>query len=202
MYSGDEKIILNGKDTQFTILDFWRWALSNIEHNTERGTFADFLVRCALEKEGISTRETLGTGFEPYDLEGPVIESTGEVSRIEVKSAGVLQTWGKSKRISFGISPARVMKKGDVKHKDIPQRNNDLYVFCYYFAEDESANILDMRWWRFYVLGTYQIESDERLSKQRTISLKTVERMCKPLSFDEIAKEICKTCEQIPKNED
>lgn len=199
MYNGDEKIIRNGKYMQYTMLDFWKWAYSNIRYNMQRGTFADFLVRCALEDGGLATRTEIGTGFEPYDLEGPIIPSTGNPSRIEVKSAAILQAWGPSSRIAFSIAPARVQENGDIKHNSPQQRNNDLYVFAYYKATDSSANILDLYWWKFYVLPTYKINEDARLSKQKTISLKSVVAMCKELSFDELYDEIKSTCNEIPK---
>lgn len=127
MYNGDEKIVSDGTYTPHTMLDFWKWAYSNIHYNMQRGTFADFLVRCALEDGGFPTRPEIGTGFEPYDLEGPIIPVTGNYSRIEVKSAAVLQTWGLSNRIAFSIAPARVQENGDYKHNSPQQRNNDLF---------------------------------------------------------------------------
>lgn len=113
MYDGNEKVILNGEYLDYSMLDFWRWAYSNIHYNMQRGTFADYLVRCALERGGFPTRPEIGTGFEPYDLEGPIIPATGKPARIEVKSAGVLQAWGKSSRIAFSIAPARIPENGE-----------------------------------------------------------------------------------------
>ena len=52
MYDGNEKVILNGEYLDYSMLDFWRWAYSNIHYNMQRGTFADYLVRCALERGG------------------------------------------------------------------------------------------------------------------------------------------------------
>lgn len=199
MYNGDEKIICNGEYTPYTMLDFWKWAYSNIRYNMQRGTFADYLVRCALETGGFATRPEIGTGFEPYDLEGPMIASTGKPSRIEVKSAATLQAWGMSSRIAFSIAPARVAQDGDVKHNSPQQRNNDLYVFALYTATESSANTLDLYWWRFYVLPTYIINGDSRLSKQKTISLKSIERHCKQLEFTELYDAIISACDSIPK---
>ena len=78
MYDGNEKVILNGEYLDYSMLDFWRWAYSNIHYNMQRGTFADYLVRCALERGGFPTRPEIGTGFEPYDLEGPIIPATSK----------------------------------------------------------------------------------------------------------------------------
>lgn len=199
MYNGNEKIVLGSIETPHTMLDFWRWAYSNIRYNMQRGTFADFLVRCALEDGGFKTRPEIGTGFEPYDLEGPIIPSTGNPSRIEVKSAGTLQSWGLSNRIAFSIAPARVQENGDIKRNSPQQRNNDLYVFAHYIATETTENILDLRLWRFYVVCTYKINADSRLSKQKTISLKSVEQLSKPLGYDELYAAIVNACHSIPK---
>ena len=190
MYDGNEKVILNGEYLNYSMLDFWRWAYSNIHYNMQRGTFADYLVRCALERGGFPTRPEIGTGFEPYDLEGPIIPATGKPARIEVKSAGVLQAWGKSSRIAFSIAPARIQENGDIKHNAPQRRNNDIYVFAFFTAEDKNANILDMYWWKFYVLYTQRINSDPKLNGLKTISLKKIEKLCSPVQFDNLAQAI------------
>lgn len=117
MYNGDEKLISDGVYLPYTMLNFWQWSLSNIQFGMTRGTFADFIVRCSLDSGGIITRPDIGTGFEPYDLEGPVIPSIGRVSRIEVKSSAYLnsETCKYSERASFSIAPARVPVDGDYK---------------------------------------------------------------------------------------
>lgn len=198
MYNGDEKIICNGEYMPYTILDFWKWAYSNIRYNTQRGTFADYLVRCALVSGGCATRPEIGTGFEPYDLEGPVIPSLGRPSRIEVKSSAALQAWGTSSRIAFSIAPARVAENGDIKHNSPQQRNNDIYVFALYTATEASVNILDLYWWKFYVLPTYKINENAKLSKQKTISLKSVETLCDAHNFTELYSSIKNVCKDIP----
>ncbi len=202
MYNGDETLINDGKTLPYSMLNFWQWSLSNIQFGMTRGTFADFIVRCALDIGGVSTRKTIGTGFEPYDLEGPIIKSTGQISRIEVKSSAFLnsETGKYSERASFGISPARIRINGDVKKASPKQRNNDLYVFCLYTAHDLQSNILDLSLWEFYVLPTYRIESDSRLCKQKTISLKKVRKICPTLSFETLCNAIIDICNSIPAN--
>lgn len=65
-----------------------------------------------------------------------------------------------------------------------------LYVFAFFTAEDKSANILDMYWWKFYVLCTQRINSDPKLNEFRTISLKKIEKLCSPILFDNLAQAI------------
>ena len=202
MYNGDEKLINDGKYLQYSMLNFWQWSMSNIYCGMTRGTFADFIVRCALDRGGIETRKTMGTGFEPYDLEGPVIQSTKEISRLEVKSSSYLnsETNHFSERVSFSIAPARIAIDGDFKINSPQQRNNDIYIFCLYTATNRRCNILDLSWWEFFVLPTYKIEADEKLRNQKTISLKNVKQLCPALSFDMLCEAIVDACNSIPSN--
>lgn len=203
MYNGDEKLINDGEYLPYTMLDFWKWAYSNVLHNMQRGTFADFIVRSSLDRGGIITRSEIGTGLEPYDLEGPVIPSQGRVSRIEVKSAAFVQVWDikHPERANFSISPATLPDEtGDYPDGAVRQRNNDIYVFTLYTATDRRCNILDLSWWEFFVLPTYKIETDEKLRKQKTISLKKVKELCPTLSFDMLCDAIIETCNSIPAN--
>lgn len=202
MYNGDEKLINDGEYLPYTMLNFWQWSLSNIQFGMTRGTFADFIVKCSLDRGGIPTRSLIGTGFEPYDLEGPIIPSTGDVSRIEVKSSAFLnsETGKYAERASFSIAPARVPIDGDYKKDSPQQRNNDLYVFALYTATDNRRNILDLSWWEFFVLPTYRIEGDPNLCRQKTVSLKRVKELCPTLSFDMLCDAIVDSCKSIPAN--
>lgn len=200
MYNGDEKLINNGAYLPFTMLNFWQWSMSNIRFGMTRGTFADFIVKCALDSGGIPTRTEIGTGIEEYDLEGPVIPSLGRASRIEVKSSAYLnsESGNFSERCVFSISPAKVLINNDYKRDAPRQRNNDIYVFTLYTAPDNHKNILDLTWWEFFVLPTYRIEDDKSLSKQKTISLKRVKEYCPTLSFDMVCDAIIDACNSIP----
>lgn len=199
MYTGNENLISDGRYLPYSILDFWRWSLSNIKFSMTRGTFANFIVKCALEEGGVPTRKSIGTGFEPYDLEGPIIKSSGKISRIEVKSSAFLNsvTEKYSERTYFSIAPSRVPIDGDYKKNSPQQRNNDIYVFALYTAKDSRRNILDLSWWDFFILPTNQIERDEKLQKQKSISLNQIKSLCPTLSFDMLCRSIIETCEKI-----
>jgi hypothetical protein len=200
MYNGDEKLINDGAYLPYTMLNFWQWCMSNVKFSMTRGTLAEFIVKCALDKGGYATRSEIGTGIEEYDLDGPIIPSTGKFSRIEVKSSAFLnsETNHISERSSFNIAPAKVLEDNDYKRGAPQQRNNDIYVFTLYTATNNRCNILDLSWWEFFVLPTYKIEADERLKKQRTISLKVVRELCSTLSFDMLCSEIVTACNKIP----
>ena len=203
MYNGDERLVHNGKYLSNTMLDFWKWAYSDILHNMQRGTFAEFIVKCALENIGIHTNEEQAS-IKPYDLNGPIILSSGKPARIEVKSAAFVQTWDikHPDRANYSIAPAKMPDEtGDYPYLSGRQRNNDIYVFTLYTATNRRENILDLSWWEFYILPTYFIESDKKLVLQKTISLKTVKKLCPVLSFEQLGDAIQECCKKIPIHE-
>ena len=201
MYTGNETLINNGEYLQYSMLNFWQWAYSNLILNVSRGTFAEFIVKSALDKHGFTYNSEMKTGFEPYDLDGPIIPSLNRLSRLEVKSAAYVQLWDikHPDRASFSIAPAKLPDAtGDFNDVAPRQRNNDIYVFTLYTAKDRNRNILDLSWWQFYVIPTFMIESDPILKKQKTISLKKVENMCDKLSFNNLCNGIIEACNSIP----
>ena len=88
MFSGDEMFINNGNTTKDSMLGFWQWTLSCIHDSSTRGSFAEYIVKLALDHGGFSYNPEGKTGMEMFDLLGPVIPSTNKKSRIEVKSTG------------------------------------------------------------------------------------------------------------------
>ncbi|MCC8014383.1 MAG: hypothetical protein LIO87_04235 [Eubacterium sp.] len=201
-YSGSEPLIDDGKYLSIPVLDFWQWAYSDIVDNTSRGTFAEYLVKLALDNGGYKLND-FQRGWDPYDLEGPLIPAFNRNSQIQVKSTAFVQTWGMKHpdKASFSIAPAKVLDEGKVDYpQDAPrQRNCDMYVFAVYTAESLSCNVLDLSWWKFYVLPTSYIEKHKTLYLQKTISLKAVEAIdiCRPLNFNELCNGIVEVCNSI-----
>jgi hypothetical protein len=64
-----------------TVLDYWRWAFSDLRDNTQRGVLAEFLVALALGRT-----ETRRKAWDNYDV------TTSSGLRIEVKASGYLQS--------------------------------------------------------------------------------------------------------------
>ena len=119
VYNGNEVLISNGNETAYSMIDFWRWGYSNINHHMLRGTFAEFIVKCALDQGGINTSKEVGTGLEPYDLDGPILK-TGKPAKIEVKNTGFTRRDGTKtkKHPNFSIRPARIPDEvGDYKRE-------------------------------------------------------------------------------------
>ncbi|MCD8397565.1 MAG: hypothetical protein LUD12_10380 [Lachnospiraceae bacterium] len=199
MYSGSESLINDGVYLKPTVKDFWQWAIPDLSDATVRGTFAEFIVKSALDSHGYVYNET-STGWEPYDLDGPEIPTLNRKSRIEVKCSAFLQKNAirQPDHCIFSIAPAQVIRSPEqgFVDGDPKQRNNDIYVFCVYTATQGRANILDLSWWEFYVLPTQQIENNPKLVMQKTISLKRVKELCSALTYDELCPEIIKVCEK------
>ncbi len=201
MYNGDEKLINDGSYLQYSVLDFWKWAYSNLLHNMQRGTLAEFIVKSALDQNNVHENMTMKTGLEPYDLDGPWIPSLGRAAHIEVKSAAMVQVWDikHPDKISFSIAPAKLPDEtGDYPTEAARQRNSDMYVFTLYTATDRRRNILDLSWWEFYVCPTSVL--NEKYPEQKTISLKKLKEFCNPCSFNMLYEQIMNVCSEISKH--
>ena len=186
-YTGKESLKLNGKPLPYTMLNFWQINLSEILLNMTRGSFAEFLVLCAMEENGIDAFSQEKNGTEPWDVDGPMISTpTGQrISRIEVKSAASVQIDTPDEKEPISLPPTQITfsirKAIDWKGEDdVVRRNNDLYVFCHYTATRKKDDMLDLSFWDFYVMSTARIEADPSLSRQKTISLYRLNKLGVP----------------------
>ena len=218
-YSGSNQRMLTGLEhlmdgssvLPFHIADYWQWAYSDMLRNTQRGVFAEFIVKAALDLGGIFTNNNIRSNFEPFDLVGPNIthrstpprlENSSFPCRIEVKSAAYIQSWnphpGSTPRISFSIAPAKVPDEiGDYRPDAPMQRNSDVYVFTVYTAKERERNILDMNLWEFYVAKTSAL--DEKYGNQKTVSLTNLVRdlSLTAVPFSGLCRAIVDACESI-----
>ena len=62
--TGNEKLTYEGSETNYNLLDFWRWSVSDILSNATRGIFAEFVVGTAI---GLNP-ENLRNEWDAYDL--------------------------------------------------------------------------------------------------------------------------------------
>lgn len=164
-YIGNEPLIINGRETNITMNDYWRWAYSDLTNNISRSVFAEFIVASSLEITNIVT-EGIRTMWRAYDL------MNKDGIRIEVKSAGYVQSYDMKHPdcVSFRIAPARLPDEtGDYKREAPLQRNSDVYVFCIYKAISKVQSPLDLDLWDFYVLSTKVL--DAKKPTQKTITL-------------------------------
>ena len=206
-YKGTERLILDGEPLRYSMLDFWCMNYSTILLNMTRGIFAEFLVRCAMAENGMDTLSSSETGIDPYDIDGPEILTMHGIrsSRIEVKSAASIQIDTPDEKEPLSLSPSQLIfsirKAIDWQStSQEPRRNNDLYVFAHYKATRKSDNILDLKFWDFYVYPTYKIDenTDTGLSEQKTISIRRLQMIgLQPVSFRDLYQEILKVTSDI-----
>jgi len=143
------------------LLDYWKWAHSDMVSNAERGMLAEFIVGMALD-----ALSDIRTEWDAYDLLTP------EGVKIEVKASGYIQTW-EQKNISipkFGIRPTVGTSDGGATFTGPKKRQADLYIFCIHaHSLAETVNPLDLQQWIFYVLPTHIL--DQKAPEQKTIGL-------------------------------
>jgi hypothetical protein len=180
--SGEEKLILAGKNTKYKLLDFWKWSDSDLLSNATRGIFAEFIVATAME---IDLTNEARDEWAEYDLE---TWEWGTI-KIEVKSSSYLQTWDQKyySNIIFSIK-----KKGETsftKEKNTFTRPSDVYVFCLLDHKDKkTVNPLNMDQWAFYVVSTNKINS--LFKEKNSISLKSLEKITEKIRYNQLKKKI------------
>lgn len=175
--SGEESFV----GTNQTLLDYWRWAHSDIASNSERGKLAEFIVKCA-----VGASSPCRVEWDAVDIIAP------DGTRIEVKSSAYLQTWKcpKLSNIQFDIAPKKSWDSENNQYYETIGRNSDVYVFCLFSCQDpDIADPLNLSQWDFYILSTKVL--DERIPKQKTIGLSSLIRIgAKQVSYSELAATI------------
>jgi hypothetical protein len=138
---GDESF--TGIKEAVTVLDFWRFALGDLQMNNARGYLAEFLVGRALGIKKLRRIE-----WDAFDL-------LWEGIRIEVKASARLQAWEQRipSTIAFGGLKGTPWTPRDGEDPAGKQFNADVYVFCAHLEEEHSKyDQLDVSQWSFYVV--------------------------------------------------
>jgi len=164
--SGQEPLTYNGKPLDFSLLDFWRWSVSDILSNATRGRFAEFIVAAATNID----KTTLRDEWAAYDLETP------DGIKLEIKSAAYLQSWFQRtlSKISFSTKAAKHWDSLTNKQSNEKKRHADVYVFCLLHHEDkQTVDPLNMNHWEFYVMATKEL--DEYSRSQHSITLQSLQ---------------------------
>ena len=174
--SGDEPFHCGGQPRALSITDFWRWSVSDLVSNATRGVLAEFVVAHAL---GIST-DGVRDEWAAYDLETP------EGVRVEVKSAGFVQSWHQARlsAISFRVSARRPWDASTNRQARDPIRSAHVYVFALHAHQDKATiDPLDVSQWSFYALPTRVL--NERKRSQHSITLRSLDQLAGPaVGFD------------------
>jgi len=175
--SGSERFV-DGPSRTLKLSDFWAWSASDVVNNTERGALAEFIVGSAIDADTI--RDGVRHGWAAYDLQA------GEIS-VEVKSAAYIQSWRQSgySAISFGYRKTRKYDTDTNELDEEPSRVATVYVFALLKHQDQATlNPLDMSQWEFYVVPTVVLDARKR--SDSSITLKSLQRFCKPVSYREL----------------
>jgi len=179
--TGKEPISNNGVNTKYTLLDFWKWSVSDVLNNVTRGRLAEFIVGTAV---GINPK-ILREEWDSYDL------TTDEGIKIEVKSASYIQSWSQKElsSIIFSIKPVRHWDAETGVQSKEPKRHADIYVFCLLKHLFQSTiDPLKMEQWDFYILSTYQLDNYKR--SQSSITLNSLKKLTDPKRYSELKDEI------------
>lgn len=185
--NGNECLTDNGLNTNYNLLDFWRWSVSDLLSNATRGRFAEFIVGTAI---GINS-ENLRDEWDAYDL------ITDDGIKIEVKSAAYIQSWDQKRfsTISFSIKPTKYWDAETNIYRNEPKRHADVYVFCLLKHKDKNTiDPLKMEQWDFYVLPTYRLDNYQR--SQSSITINSLEKLTNPKKYSELKDEITKAYEE------
>ena len=159
--TGSEPLVAPDGEAISTLIDFWRWAYSDLVGNAERGALAEYIVACALE---INNAERIA--WDKYDL------LTNDGIAVEVKTSGYLQTWAQKtlSKIVFGIQPTYGWDSKSNQYDKEQKRQSDIYVFCVHKHTDQATiDPLRISQWDFYLMPTKRLNS--AFGDQKTASL-------------------------------
>ncbi len=181
--TGDERLTFKNKSLEFSLLNFWRWSVSDILSNATRGIFAEFIVATAAKIDLNKVRDEWGA----FDL------ITSEGIKIEVKSSAYLQTWFQKtlSKISFSTKPAFVLDIVTNKQSEFKIRSADVYVFCLLHHENkQTVQPLNLDHWEFYVLATAELNNYTR--SQHSITINSLKRLTNVIDYETLNDEIKK----------
>ncbi|MDE1840561.1 MAG: hypothetical protein KGI09_01630 [Thaumarchaeota archaeon] len=171
--------VLNGKTSN--MINFWKWAYSDLSQNVTRGMLGQYIVAWSLGVDDIPDDR-----WASFDL------SIND-KRIEVKTTSYLQAW-KRKKINpqFTIHKTHSYSRepGYSKESDFQA---DVYILCYFFERDEKiADTTNLNQWKFWVLSRNTIE--ELFRNRRAITTSRLEKEFNSVVADDLKKTIL-SCE-------
>lgn len=133
-----------------SVIDFWRFAMSDLRANNVRGYLGEFLVARAVGST------TARVEWDAWDVTAP------DGTRIEVKTSGFLQSWAQTKLSTpkYRVAPTYGWDASTNAWSDDQRFNADVYVFCLQTAKTHAEyDPLSLAQWSFYVAGRRAIEA-------------------------------------------
>lgn len=171
--SGEEQFIGAG---DATVLDFWRFAMSDLRTNNTRGYLAEFLVARSL-------------GVFAERVEWDDFDVLWQGVKIEVKSSAYLQSWPQRRPSQIKFTNLRGRAWGDLAAGLAAEKTYkaDVYVLCVHTVQQhESYNPLDVHAWEFYVLPRSTL-IDLNVD---SLTLPTVARLTNPIPYGRLVAEV------------
>ncbi|WP_338870150.1 hypothetical protein WBJ53_21990 [Spirosoma sp. SC4-14] len=179
--SGQEQLTYNNKPLDCSLLDFWRWSVSDILSNATRGRFAEFIVATATNIDKTTVRDE----WAAYDLE------TSDGIKLEIKSAAYVQSWFQRafSKISFSTKAALHWDSLTNKQSSEKKRYADIYVFCLLYHKNKlTVDPLNMNHWEFYIMATKEL--NEYTRSQHSITLKSLQRLTNSVPYGKLYETI------------
>ena len=185
--TGKEKLIFDENNTEYQLLDFWRWAVSDILSNATRGKFAEFIVGTVLNVDLKKPSDEWGA----YDL----ISKSG--LKIEVKTSAYIQSWNQKEysKPLFSIKKAKFWDSEKNMTKGKPKRHADIYIFCLLKEKkQEVINPLNLSQWEFYPVLTETLNNYKR--SQQSITLPSLQKISEPVLYSELKNKVSEMIKQ------
>ncbi|MDR2597449.1 MAG: hypothetical protein LBC76_09055 [Treponema sp.] len=179
--NGNEIFSFTGNNTEYKLIDFWKWSVSDLLSNTTRGILAEYIVALAMNIDLSNVRQE----WSSFDLE------TKEGIKIEVKSSAYLQTWLQkdNSKILFSIKQSCCWNSETNKMSKTKTRPSDVYVFCLLNHKEKSTvNPLKLEQWSFYIVSTKKI--NKIFGNKSSMRLKTLEEITESVNFDKLQERI------------
>lgn len=155
-----------------TVGEFWRWAMSDLLANSNRGVLAEYIIAKVLDVDLSHPR----LEWDCYDL-------IYRGYKIEVKSSAYIQTWFTSEeqrsKPNYGVAKHTCWDARNDTWTHDKKRWADVYVFCIFPVDrhHHTRDILDLSQWRFYITTTRQLEA-QILPETKSIGLTKVREIC------------------------
>lgn len=151
-------------EKQFKVVDFWKWAFSDLVENTTRGILGELIVGIALGLDMSKVKYNWGV----CDLIQP------DGTKIEVKTSAYMQTWNENKlsNIKFSGLKTRNANGLDVRSKE--DYNSEYYIFCIQNAKShQEYDQFSLDKWQFKIVAR------ETLAKRnvKSITLNSLQKI-------------------------
>lgn len=183
---GSEPLRLHGQDIWLTLLDFWRWSMSDLVSNLARGRLAEFIVAHAL---GIDVRIGVRNEWDSFDL------TTKDGIKVEVKSTAYLQSWYQKRfsTVGWSVGPTLAWDPATNRFSSEARWQADVYVFALLDHQvKETVVPLDLDQWSFFVVPRHQLAEQKRF-----LTPPAVEKLAGPaVTFDALASKVRQVVEK------